>query len=193
MKTSDKGARQRKTGSDRLSLYQRCQEAIDFLIECNGHTTLTKAEFATAMAARCGRRWLKVDGSGNRKMVEDVMNITRDQDLDPTARALFSGYVVAYAPNLGGMTLVDPSGELALDHQLHILNGDLQRQQTVKTTNRRRLSYWRAAAENAMKTSDYELARLLSHVENEIDASGFVSDNLVADYMKALTARGVEA
>lgn len=186
----NRGAIHRKQGTDKLALYERTREAIEFLIESDGHTQLTKVEFATALASRHGRIWLKRDGDGNRRLVEDVMNLTRDQDIDGVAASLFGGFVVAYAPNLGGMTLIDPTGELGLDHQLHMLSGDLQRQQATKTINRRRISYWRAAAENLMKAGDYDLARLLSHIENEINGTGFVSDSLVADYMKALSTRG---
>jgi len=187
----NRGATHRKTGPDRLALYQRAQEAIEFLIECNGHTTLTKDAFATTMASRYGRKWLRMDGRGNRRMVEEVMNLTRDQDIDQVAASLLGGFVVAYAPNLGGMTLIDPTGEVTLDHQLHMLSGDLQRQQATKTINRRRIAYWKAAGECAMRAGDFKLGRLLSQVENEVNATGFVSDNLVAEYMAALGARGL--
>lgn len=194
-KQYNKPTRTDLSARNRLALYRRCEEAIEFLIDCDGHTVLSKEEFAVAMAARYGRMWLKPNGTGDRRLVEAVANMTRDQEMpgNEMVRQFCGGYVVAYAPNLGGMTLLDPSGELSLVHQLHMLSGDLQRQQSIKTMNRRRLSYWRAAADNAFKTGDAGLARLLNQIENQIDTSGLVTDSLVAEYMKALASRGVAA
>jgi hypothetical protein len=65
-------------------------------------------------------------------------------------------------------------------------------QQKAKTVMRRRLSDWKAAALSAMSSGDFDLGRLLSQAENEIDRSGFVSDTLVVLYLKALAARGIQ-
>jgi hypothetical protein len=178
-------------GRSKFVMYERAREAIEYLMECQGHTPLSKREFADEMANRYGRPWITSGGQPDRRLVSDVCNLTRDQDHDPTARELFGGYMIAYAPNSGGMVLIDPSGEMALHHHLHFLAGDVQMQQKAKTVMRRRISDWKAAALSAMSSGDYDLGRLLSQAENEIDRSGFISDTLVVLYLKALTARGV--
>ena len=175
-----------------LSIYQRAEEALEYLIECSGHTELSKREFAGVMAARHGRPWLLKNGNPNRALVEQVMNATRDQDVDPLAREMFGGLVVAYAPNTGGLTLVDPNGEMALPHQLHMLAGDVSIQQKAKTTLRRRLPTWKAAAFAAMSAGDFDLGRLLSQIENEIDTNGVASDTLIARYLTEMAARKIQ-
>lgn len=190
MKPRDGGSRNRKSGPDRLRLYQRCQEAIEMLMEHDGHTTLTKYEFCEVLAHRYGNVWRKMDKTPNRRLVEDVCNLTRDQALDPVAAELFAGYVVAYAPNLGGMTLLDPNGEMRLDHLLHLLHGDMQRQQAEKTVIRRRIPSWEAASRSAIKSGDIDLGLLLSQMQNEISSNGFVSDSLVAEFLKLVHQRG---
>lgn len=109
------------------------------------------------------------------------------------AKGLFDGCVVFYSPSAGGVTLADESGEMLPHHLLHMLSGDLERQQATKTVNRRRITSWRIAAQNAMKDGDFDLGRALSHIENEIDARGFVSDSLVAEFMKLLDRRGLRS
>lgn len=187
-RTQQKG-RQPRT---RFDLYKRAQEAIEYLMECQGHTLLNKRAFAEEMADRYGRGWITSGGNADKRLVEDVCNLTRDQDQDPTAQGLFGGYVISYAPNSGGMVLIDPSGEMALNHQLHFLAGDVQMQQKSKTVMRRRISNFRAAGRSAMSGGDYDLVRILSQAENEIDRSGFISDTLVVELLKAFADRGIE-
>lgn len=178
------------TSPNKLALYQRAQEAIEVLMDMNGHTTLTKTEFAIIMATRFGREWLRGDGTGNRHLVEEVCNLTRDQEDDPYAKALFSGFVVSYAPNVGGMTLFDPSGDLSYGHLLHMLAGDLNRQQATKTINRRRLSYWNSGGHQALNSQEPDLARVMFQIEHEIEATGTASDGLVAEFIRLLGPRG---
>lgn len=182
-----------KMSANKVALYERAREAIDYLMGENGHTTLTKSDFAVVMATRHGRVWLKGDGTGNRRLVEDVCNLTRDQADDEYASAICCGFVVSYAPNLGGMTLLDPSGEMALDHMLHMLSGDIQVQQKAKTTNRRRVSYWNAAGHQAFNSDEHELGRVAFQIEREIDATGMASDSLVAEFLRLISDRGFAA
>lgn len=177
------------TSPNKLALYQRAQEAIEILMELSGHTTLTKTDFAVLMSTRYGREWLRGDGTGNRKLVEDVCNLTRDQEDDPYAKALFSGFVVSYAPNLGGMTLLDPTGDISFPHLLHMLAGDLNRQQATKTINRRRLSYWNSAGHSALGSQEPDLARVMFQIEHEIESTGVASDGLVADFLRLVGPR----
>jgi hypothetical protein len=188
-----RGTNSRPGGPDPLRLYQRCQEAVELLMEMDGHTEMTKGEFCEALAKRYGNVWRKIDGSLNKALLNDVMNLTRDQALDPTAAALLAGFVVAYSPNVGGITLLDPTGEMPLPHLLHMLSGDMQRQQAEKTVMRRRVPSWGAAAKSALAGGDHDLGLLLGQMQNEIASSGFVSDSLVAEYIKALRKRGIHA
>ena len=176
---------------NRLALYDRCREVIEYLIECNGHSPLSKRELADEMADRYGRVWRTNSGEPDRRLIADVCTATRDQDRDPFARELFAGLVISYAPNTGGLILIDPTGEMALPHQLHMLAGDMQEQQKAKTIMRRRISAWRTAALSAMSGGDFELGRLLSQAENEIDSTGFVSDTIVVLLLKMFAAKGV--
>lgn len=164
---------------NRLALYKRAQEAIEFLMECNGHTTLTKQEFAEALAVRFSSEWKR-----GRKLVEEVCTLTRDQDQDPYAASICGGYVIAYAPNIGGMTLLDPSGNLSFKHLLHMLAGDLSQQQKAKTVNRRRVNDWNALGHQALNSMQPDLGRIAFQIEREIEATGFVSDLLVEDFLR---------
>lgn len=173
-----------KAAAKKTVLLYRAKEAISFLMECNGHTPLTQGEFATALQHRFGNAW-------SRQLLKDVMTLTRDQDIDEEAREELGGYVISYAPNFGGLTLLDPTGEMPLDSLLHMLSGDIQRQQVTKTVNRRRLNSWRAAAQNAMRSGDFDLGAVLNKIENEIERTGFASDSLVDDFLKVLSAREI--
>jgi len=179
-----------RAGTSRLALYARAQEAIEYLCANNGHVGLTKPEFAVAMAAQYGRIWLKVDGTGNRKLVEEVCALTKDQDIDDMAEKVCAGFVITYSPTEGGMTLEDPTGQHP-SHRLHMLSGDVLRQQSTKTINRRRVGSWKAAGDGEMKRGDHEMGRLCYQIENEIDATGFVSDTLAAQFLKVLRSRGL--
>lgn len=181
----------RREDRNRLALYDRCREVIEYLMECNGHSPLSKRELADEMANRYGRAWLTRSGDPDRGLVSEVCNVTRDQDRDPVAHELFAGLVISYAPNAGGLVLIDPTGEMALPHQLHMLWGDMQEQQKAKTIMRRRISAWKTCALSAMSSGDFDLGRLLSQAENEIDSGGFVSDTIVVTLLKVLAARGV--
>lgn len=168
---------------NQLEKYQRAQEAIEYLMENNGHVPCHKTEFAYVMAQRYGRTWLNSDGKGNGKLVGQICTMTRDQAVDPFAEAMFRGFVVAYAPNIGGMTLFDPDGEPTFDHLLHMLSGDMQQQQKTRTINRRRVPYWNTAAKAAIKHGQTELGLLMGQIEHEIATTGFASDQLVVDFM----------
>lgn len=169
------------------------QKAIDALMEHGGFIADSKAQFALRMG------WVKPGVGGvdepDRRLVEDVCNLTRDLAHDPQAwpeaADLLAGYVIAYAPNSGGMTLIDPDGDQPLHHLTHILLGDLQKQQQIKTINRRRLPSWSAAAQNAFNAGDFDLARLFSQSEDQIKRIGFVEDQTINAIFQVADSRGL--
>lgn len=179
-----RSSRKHGSGTPKLDLYLRAQEAIEYLMENNCLTQLSKREFAVVMATRYGRCWLLGDGTGNDRLVSDVCNLTRDQAEDEYAKALFAGFTVTYAPNLGGMALFDPAGELSFDALIHMLSGDLQRQEAAKTVNRRRTANWNAVGHQALSNGNPDLGRIAFQCEHDIDATGIVSSSLVAEFLR---------
>lgn len=174
----------RGSGTPKLEVYDRAEEAINYLISQNCFTNLSKREFATVLAVIYGRRWLMGDGTGNARLVSDICNLTRDQADDPYAAEKFGGLVVTYAPNLGGMALFDPSGKMDFTANIHMLKGDLARQQHAKTTNRRRVVNWNTVGHQALSNGLSDLARIAFQIEREIDSSGVCSDSLVDEFRR---------
>lgn len=173
------------------NLYKRTQEAIEFLMEEDGYSPHTKKDFAYVMASRYGEGWLNVQGQPDHRLVGDVCTLTREQEGDPVARSICSGYVVSYSSHHGGLVLVDPDGDMSYQHQVKFLLGDSMRQKQHKTENRRRVTIWRAASKNAIATGDYDLGLIISSMAHEIETTGFISDSLIDEYVKALSARGL--
>jgi hypothetical protein len=171
-----------------MVLVLKARDAIDFLIDRDGFWEGPKADFAKEMG------WLKRNGYPDRHLVEEVCNLTRDQERKPKyVRDQLAGFVVAYSPSQGGMTLIDPeSGEMPLQHYVHILVGDMQRQRQHMTENRRRLPTWKTAGKVAANGNDQELARLCWQAENEIDKSGFVDESTISDMFKVFRSRGLD-
>lgn len=173
-------------------IYKRAGEVIEYLMEQDGYSPLTKRDFALLMAERYGTSWLAPsDGRPDHRLVSEVCTLTREQDGNPIASAICCGYVVAYSSVHGGLVLVDPNGDMSYEHQVKFLGGDLLRQQSHKTENRRRCVIWEAAAKNALKNGDHDLGLLISNIRHEIDRFGFVSDTLINEYVKAINARGL--
>lgn len=173
----------------RVSLLPFAQAAVQELISCNSFFNGTKNEFALRMG------WVKPNGAidePDRRRVEDVCNLTRDQDDLPSfvAEAL-GGFVITYAPNQGGMLLIDPSGDMPFQHLAHMLFGDLQKQQNIKTINRRRQPDWKKAGNAAMNSGDGEMAQLFWVAADQIDRTGFVSDSTLANIFKTAHVRGL--
>lgn len=171
-----------------LSILGCALQAINYLMEHDGFVECSKAEFAWKMG------WIIGEGRDekpNRRLVEDVCNLTRDQELFPEYQEALQGFVIAYAPSEGGMSLVDPTGDIPLHLLTHLLLGDLQKQQAMKTMNRRRLSMWRAAGDSATFGGDGELSRLFHQAENEINLQGFVSDSVTGSLFKVAATRGL--
>jgi hypothetical protein len=161
-------------------------QAIEKLMDSGGFISDTKAQFALRMG------WTIPNGGKDepdRRRVENICNLTRDQHEWPEIADMLGGYVIAYAPNQGGMSLIDPTGDMPLDHLTHILLGDLQKQQGIKTINRRRLPTWKTAGESAAAQGDNEMARLFWQAEGEINKAGFVSDSVIGDIFKAARVR----
>src|SRR5437870_1873477 len=82
-----------------VALVLKAKDVIDFLIGRDGFWEGPKAAFAHQMG------WFKRDGSPDRHLVEEICNLTRDQEREPPyVREQLAGFVVAYSPNQGGMT-----------------------------------------------------------------------------------------
>lgn len=176
----------------RLSLYERTRELIEYLVENDGHVAVTKEDLAVLLSERFNtRQWLTLEGRGDRRLVEQVCNLTRDQHEDPVTGSICAGFVAAYSPNAGGLTLVDESGDMPPHMALHMLQGDLSQQQKSKTVWRRRLPYWAAAAKQAALNGDSELSRVLWRIHDKIQETGFTPDDLIGEYADALVKRGL--
>lgn len=179
------------SGIPKLSLYQRAEEAWAFLVD-NDNVFLsgqqgerpTKREFAYTMAHETGNReWLLGDGTGNAELVSEICRLTRKQDEDPFAKAIFAGFVIAYGTIEGGIVLIDPDGELSQVAAVAILSGDVLQQQHAKTVNRSRVKIWNALGHQMQKRLP-ELGRICFQAEREIDRSGFIPDDLVDDFLR---------
>jgi len=162
-----------------LTGLQRAACAVEELMKCDGFWEGSKEAFANKM------------GWPDRRAVEEAQRITQDQDRWPAARALLSGFRISYAPSQGGMLLIGRDGDLSLDHQLHFLAGDLQRQQAEKTVLRRRIPNWKAIGDQAAKAGELDIARICWQCANELDTHGFISDHLTGEYFKVLATRGM--
>jgi hypothetical protein len=172
------------------------QKAVEELIGHGGYIPDTKAQFALRMG------WVK-RGSGavdepDVRLVENICNLTRDLAHDPeswpTGAELLAGYVIAYAPNKGGMTLIDPtSGDVPLAHMAHVLAGDIQKQKSVQTIHRRRQPTWAAAAAAAFSGGDIDLGRALDRGHDEIVKSGMLTDQTANLIYRLLDSRGLLA
>jgi hypothetical protein len=119
--------------------------------------------------------------------VNDASRLTQDLILTDDNR--LGGYVICYKPNVGGMVLIDPDQPLEDVHVIHVLVGDLQNQQRIKTINRRRLADWRQAGQSFASGGDMDMARLFWKAEEQVDTSGFVDDPTVDKIFKQLRAR----
>lgn len=174
--------------------YERMREAIEYLMESGGLVMGSKKDFALLMATRHGKVWLRPDGTPNAAIVADICNLTRDQAQDGIAASIAAGFVISYSPSIGGLALFDPDGDISFDSLLHMLAGDMHKQQSSKTMNRRRVSYWNAGGHQAMKNGEADLARVMFQIEREIDSQGLASDTLVAEFLRIVEPRaGVSA
>lgn len=174
--------------SPRFQTLVDAKEAISFLMDNGAYWSGTKKQFAFALD------WRMPNGKdADVRKVQDVCTLTRDQgELPEWMQEELAGYIIAYAPSQGGMVLIDPaSSDMPLHHYVHILYGDLARQQQHKTENRRRLPTWEAAAKIAFQSGDQDLARLCAQAEDQINRTGFVIDSTVQEFFKVVTSRGL--
>lgn len=159
--------------------------AIDLLIANDKFIADTKEQFALRMC------WVRSnDGATdlpNVQRVHDVCALTKDR----ADTGEFAGMVIVYAPNSGGMVLIDPDSETPDFHLVHMLVGDLQRQRSIKTMNRRRIADWRQVGRSFAGADDLDMARLFWQAEDEIDRTGFVDGSTEIAIFKALRARGM--
>jgi hypothetical protein len=172
-----------------LTLLQDAKRAISVLMDYDGFYPYPKRNFAEEMG------WFTRTGKPDRARVEAICNLTRDQDtLEPWQQETLAGYVIAYSPRRGGMTLWTPEDfSVEIRQWVHSFEGDLQRQQQYRTENRRRLADWRAFSRAAFNAGDDELARLCNHAENEIETTGFVSEYTINELWKVWVSRGYNA
>lgn len=193
--TNERWERARRIADGRapnLTLLADAQDAIDYFIDHNHFYPGSKEQFALRMG------WTTGQGRGekpDRRRVERVCNLTRDQEDFPEYESTLCGFVIAYSPSQGGMCLIDPTGDHFSDVEfLHVLVGDAQRQQAAKTVARRRIPMWKTVGDGFAALGELELARLFWQGEREISAEGFVSDSLTNDLFQTLRAHGyVEA
>lgn len=180
--------RQTRSLARRLADIDRAEQLIEWLMDNNGHVQASKKDIAYLLGQRYGYGWLNVDGSPDRRRVEDACNLTRDQDDDPTVAARLGGYVVSYAPSRGGLILITPTGEMDLAQQVHMLDGDLQQQKKIGTILRRRVADWRAARKQAAIAGHHDLAAVMSKIEDQIDRGAFVETALIVEFESLITA-----
>ena len=137
--------------------------------------------------------WYQPDGkSADVRRVQDVCKHTRDQEnLPGWMQDELAGMVIAYAPIKGGMTLIDPSdgSNLDLHHYVHLLAGDLTRQQQHRTENR---GVWRCGRRlPPLFSAGYQrLAKLSAQAEDQIKQNGEVSESTTEEFMKELALLG---
>lgn len=174
--------------SPRFSIHQSAVNAIEFLMSQESFYPGTKRQFAFAMG------WYQPNGKdADVRRVQDVCKHTRDQeDLPEWMQDELTGMVIAYAPIKGGMTLIDPGdgSTLDLNHYVHLLAGDLTRQQQHKTENRGRLAMWKALTTAAFSAGYQQLATLSAQAETQIKQNGTVTDSTHDDFMKELRVLG---
>ena len=173
-----------------LTTAQFAHEAIECLIDNGGFVDDNKKQFALRLG------WVLPGSPGgidvpNVRLVQDVCNLTRDQDEWEPIKLSLGGFVITYSPSRGGMLLIDPSGEMPLLHIVHMLIGDLQRQNGIKTQHRRRVPYWKAAGDGAVQTGDHDMARVFFQGEGEIKSTGFVSDSTIGALFELARSRGL--
>lgn len=171
--------------SANLALVLKAERAILWLVDHGSFWSGSKEQFAIVMD------WNKPDGTPDRRQVEDVCNLTRDQEhLAEWVQQTLGGMEIAYSPSDGGMVLVDPgASELPLLHYAHVLAGDMARQRQTQTENRRRLPTWRKTGSIAANGGDHELARLCWQAEDEIKHTGFIQEGTTAKLFQVLSSR----
>ncbi len=173
-----------------IDLVNDAKSAIEHLMQHGGFTPLTKDQFAIKMD------WMRDELKPNRSLVESVCNLTRDVEDTPDAYpawvvAQLGGYVIAYAPSDGGMCLLGEGVELDARMFVHLITGDLQKQQAMKTMMRRRLPMWKKVVQAFADTGQWGLAKALAKGENEVETAGMVSDHVVGEVFKAAREIGV--
>ncbi len=179
----------RPTKAIDLFKIEKAKEAIERLIELEGFFPGNKADFAIEMG------W--VDHLKNRKpdrrLVDEVCNLTRDQRYSATVQDALAGYVIAYSSSDGGIVLVDPSGETQIRQWIKIFKGDFQKQQAIRTMNRRRQPTWEALGKQLAANGDVEFASICWQIEIEIKRTGDVSDEMISKFFMTLASREPEA
>lgn len=175
-----------RRGVPSLQLIRDARIAVEYLIDQGGFTACSKNEFALKMGWTVGTGR---DERPDRRRVEDICNLTRDQEQWPEASVL-GGYVIAYAPSQGGMTLVGDDVDIDARMYVHLLVGDLQKQEASKTVNRRRRPMWQKVGEAFAAHGEVALARLFFQAEDQIKTQGVVNSDLVGEVYKTLIANG---
>lgn len=172
-----------------IDLVNHTKAAVEYLMDHNGFVADTKVQFALRMG------WLDSNDQPDRRLVENVCNLTRDVDQAPDGypdwvAEQLGGYVIAYADVRGGMQLLGDGVDFDPRMYVYVLTADLQHGQAIKTHNRRRLPMWLKSAEGFADHGDTGLAMLFAKAEDQIASTGMVADKLVGDIFKALRASG---
>ncbi len=173
-----------------IDLVNDAISAIGYLMQHGGFTPLTKDQFAVKMD------WVSDDLKPNRRLVESVCNLSRDVEDTPDGYpdwvvAQLGGYVIAYAPSDGGMCLLGEGVDIDARMFVHLITGDLQKQQAMKTMMRRRLPMYKKVVQAFADAGQWGLAKALAKGENEVETAGMVSDHVVGEVFKAAREIGV--
>lgn len=159
--------------------------AVERLVDEGSYVADTKVQFAARMG------WYDANDKPNASLVHQVCALTKDQFHLKGAEDLLGGMVIAYSAQIGGITLIDPDGDLSVAMLVHIVTGDLQQQQNFKTINRRRVPTWRQASVSLGKQGFGQLSRLFAQAENEVDSLGVVSDSIAGKIWKTVREMGL--
>lgn len=174
-------------GSTNLTIWARANQIIQYVWEKHDlYYSGTKAQLACVL----GGEFLDYRGAipdPRVDRIEEAAAYTKDRPEE------FSGMVIAYAPNDGGVAVVDPDMPADLPPQMlvSIVRGDMARQQQQETEMRRRIPIYQAWATSCSRSGDYELASILTKCEHEIDTDGRVRQLTRTDLFKALGARNL--
>lgn len=169
-----------------LTVLDRAEMAILYLHDHNGWLpSCTREDFAKRM------NWLRPDGEPDRRMVEHVFTMTREQHRWEEVASRLGGYVIAYAETVGGVAFVGSDGLPILPAMVHILRGDAVRDQTARTENARRLPTLRKLAEGAANDKEFDLWRIFNRAYMDVERDGFYSTDVAAELDAYVKAHGL--
>ena len=169
-----------------LTILADAQQIMEYIIEKHDeYFPGTKLQ----LCCELGGKYLEYDGvvpKARVDLIERACQYTKDRPEE------FAGIHMAYAPNDGGVAVIDPeSGEMPPHMFVHVLRGDFARQTQHETENRRRMPMYDAMAQKYSRAGDNELARICYACLAEIKSEGRISQTTRNELMKALKQRGL--